>query len=33
MSQFLRTINPTAPCTTMPSPLATEYTAWLNAKT
>lgn len=25
MSQFLRTINPTAPCTTMPSPLATEY--------
>ena len=26
MSQFLRTINPSAPCTTMPSPLATEYT-------
>jgi len=26
MSQFLRTINPSTPCTTMPSPLATEYT-------
>jgi len=26
MSQFLRTINPTEPCTVMPSPLATEYT-------
>ena len=25
MSQFLHTINPSAPCTTMPSPLATEY--------
>ena len=26
MSQFLRTINPSTPCKTMPSPLATEYT-------
>jgi len=26
MSQFLRTINPSAPCTTMPTTLATEYT-------
>ena len=26
MSQFLRTINPSTPCATMPSPLATEYT-------
>ena len=25
MSQFLKTINPSTPCTTMPSPLATEY--------
>ena len=26
MSQFLKTINPTEPCTTMPTTLATEYT-------